>query len=705
MRRPSRAGVWAIAGAAAVWAGAASGFQWGPVASLVITLVAMLAGARSRPLAILILLGACGSLSGALSASRIEATMTASLPAGPIEMIATVSEDGGTRRPSVVRPEALVRDGVWVAWNGPPLGVSSAAHELVAGERVRLSGVLRAAPGLIRGDPVAGRVTASRAETLDTAGGVLYVVGNAVRDRVRGVLDTSQRSQALVAGFLIGDTSGIGSGDLENLRRTGLTHFVAVSGSNVALFLAGWWVVTAVFGVGPLRRFAFGVVGLAIFVVVTRWEASVLRAAFMAALVLGASAAGVALDAWVAIGVSVGALILVGGHLALDVGFQLSVAATVGILVGAEMFGGRRPRPVWATLGAATAAQAAVVPILLVHFGSVPLLSPIANLVAAPLVSASTVAGAIAVVIGWGPAVAVSASLAGLVLQVADLAADWPQLGVVGVAVALGGVAAVRLPRTRPLALAVLAVGAAFSVLGHAALPEEPTVTFLDVGQGDAVVLRDTGGGVALIDGGRDPFVLAEALCRNGIGRVDLLVASHGDVDHVGGFDGVLADHAVGRLWVPDQPDAGPELESLIAAAQDAGIPVDRVRAGIGYRLGALTIQAVGPQRRYQSRNDGSIVLWVDAGRSLLLAGDIEALAQSELPPFRPDILLVPHHGAGTTDPAWLARTVGDVAVVSVGENTYGHPVPAVLSVLADAGATVHMTLEQGDVSLPLSGS
>ena len=124
---------------------------------------------------------------------------------------------------------------------------------------------------------------------------------------------------------------------------------------------------------------------------------------------------------------------------------------------------------------------------------------------------------------------------------------------------ASGAAALIRLKRTRPLAVAGLAVLLGIAVLAPIRPPSVPTATFLDVGQGDAVLLQDPSGGVVLVDGGRDPLVLEEALRRHGINKVDLLVGSHGDVDHVGGFEGMLDAHAVGRLWVPDHPDQGPD--------------------------------------------------------------------------------------------------------------------------------------------------
>jgi competence protein ComEC len=89
-------------------------------------------------------------------------------------------------------------------------------------------------------------------------------------------------------------------------------------------------------------------------------------------------------------------------------------------------------------------------------------------------------------------------------------------------------------------------------------------------------------------------------------------------------------------------------------------------------------------------------------GTALLLPGDIGAVAQWELPPLEPDILLVPHHGSSSTDHAWLSATVGAVAIISVGPNTYGHPTPEILNVLNDAGTEVRVTMEEGDVSIEL---
>jgi competence protein ComEC len=657
---------------------------------------------RRRTFGIVLLLGAAGAVSGALAAERIEATWGAIVPEGPVSVVGLVTEDGNEGRTGVVRPEALVEDEEWVPWDGPALGVElSGDLVLVAGERVRVDGVLRAAPGRVRGDPVAGRITAQDVEHVGSAG-PLFAVGNRLRGRIELLTGGPGAGRALLRGFLIGDTSNLSARDLDALRRSGLTHFVAVSGSNVALFLMGWWLVTAPLGVGSRRRFVLGLVGLAVFVVVTRWEASVLRASVMAGLMLGGAAAGLAVDGWMALGAAVTVLLLASGHLAVDIGFQLSVAATAGIMLGAGLTGRRKPRWVWTVLAATVSAQLAVLPILLWHFGTIPLLSPLANLLAAPLVSAATIAGAFGVVTGLAPFIDSGAALARLVLAVSHVAAEWPQLGVRAVLIigALAGVGAHR--RLRPVVAVVAALAMAWVTLGGGTPPAGPAVIVLDVGQGDAVLVRSLGS-VALIDGGQDPLVLNQKLRSHGVGRIDLLIVTHGDIDHVGGLEGVLASHGVGRLWVPAYGNAGPVLSQLVAEAAEAGIRVDHVDARTRpFRIGEVVLRPLGPTRRFAGDNDGSIVLTASVRRTMLLAGDAEAVAQRELPPLRPDVLLVPHHGSATTDLRWLMEALGDTAVLSVGPNTYGHPAPEIVALLEQAGVEVLVTAEVGDVVIEL---
>jgi competence protein ComEC len=652
-----------------------------------------------------------GAVSGTLAAERTAATFAADLPDGVVTVVGRARSDPEPWGPDLARfmvvPSLLGEGESAVAWQGPPLMVvAEEPLALMAGDEVLVQGRLGADPGRVRGDPVAGTLRARTVTRVAAPSTPWFRAGNALRARIQAMVPGDRdAATALLAGFLVGDVTRLPDGDVEALRRAGLTHFVAVSGSNVALFLGAWWLVVAPLRLGPRLRASLGLGALVVFVVLTRWESSVVRAATMAGLVLAGRIAGVPVDAWTALGGAVTLLLLAAGDLATDVGFQLSVAATAGVLAGAgRLFAGRAPRWLWTILAATVSAQAAVMPLLLGTFGSVPLLAPLANLLAAPLVTAATSVGGIGVVVGWGGLVRLASWLAGLVLAVAHAAAGWPQLDLVGVVAVAGAAAALRIRTLRPLVVAVTAV-----VLVVAARPPPPpseaTVTFLDVGQGDAVLLRDPTGAAVLVDGGREPRVLREALGRYGIERLALVVATHGDVDHVGGLEGLTDAVTVERFWAPDHPDGGDLLATLVAEAAATGIPVDRVRDGVTATVGAFRLETLGPRRRYAADNDGSVVLWVEvAGRSVLLAGDAGAVAQGELPEVRPDVLLVPHHGSASSDPDWIERTVGEVAVVSVGANTYGHPAPEIMDLLDRLGVEVHLTMVEGDVSIPLSG-
>ena len=411
---------------------------------------------------------------------------------------------------------------------------------------------------------------------------------------------------------------------------------------------------------------------------------------------------GIRIDTWTALGASAAGLIILSGDLAVGVGFQLSVVATAGVLAGAGALRGRRPAWAWAALSVTIAAQAAVTPLLLWHFGTVPLFSPLANLAALPFVTLATVAGGVGVLSGWSPLVAAGSAFAAGVLWIARIAAGWPQLGPAGLTLVIA-IALLAMAKAMRKVVAVAVAAAALRFLAPPGLPEGPTATFLDVGQGDAVVLRDDLGSVILIDGGRDPVVLTAGLRRTSVGRIDVLVVTHGDADHAGGLDGIFEHIDVRHLWVPDQPGLGLILSSVIEQAAAHGVPVEHLRSGVSVSIGRFAVEVIGPRRRYLSSNNGSVVLWVRAGpRSLLLAGDVEAVAQRELPVLHPDILLVPHHGSATNDLGWLRRTAGDLSVVSVGDNTYGHPAPAVLDALVRARSEVYLTSDLGDIVVPL---
>ncbi len=710
MIRPERAGRWVLAGGALVWmvvATARTVGGWSIVASVVVGVLLILTSRREWAIAAAGLMVAA-AISGTLSSAREAAVLETSIDGGPVEIAGLALDDvrdGASGPWFLMRPTHARREGAWVEWAGPPMLVSLRdTLEISARDGVVVRGVAVGRPGLARGDPYAGIIRGARVIAVAPPSDVLFVAGNAIRARIHVALGGGGAASALLSGFLIGDVRELPAVSADQLRRAGLSHFVAVSGSNVALFLILWWVIVGPFAFGPRRRAVVGLVGLAIFIVVTRWEPSVLRAAGMAGLLLTARAIGVALTPWVALGTSVSGLLLVSGELSSDVGFQLSVAATVGVMAGAGMFKGRLPRWVGTPLGATIAAQVAVAPVLLVHFGSIPLLSPLANLAAGPLVMIATAAGGVGVLAGIGVLTHIGVVAAEGVLVVARTAAGWPQLGpVAALSVIVGGMLATS-RRFRPLVVTGAACALLVSVVGHR-LPTPATV-FLDVGQGDAELLVGPSGETILIDGGPDPVLILRKLDEYRIDHIDVMVLSHPHDDHATGLVSVIEHLPVRAVWEPGHRGGGPATEKLLAAADERRIPTLVPIAGDRFRVGMFIIDVLGPLRRYASPNDQSLVLRIDAmGMTMLFPGDVEKIAQSELGTLPTDVLKVPHQGADTSDLSWLVATGAREAIISVGPNMFGHPSDSIIAGMAAAGMQVRRTDDEGDIVVPFGAS
>ncbi|MDX1510980.1 MAG: DNA internalization-related competence protein ComEC/Rec2 [Nitriliruptorales bacterium] len=549
-----------------------------------------------------------------------------------------------------------------------------------------------------------------------------------VRDRASGGLGGA--AAGLAVGLVTGDTSLLPDADVERMQATGLSHLTAVSGSNVAIVLAGALVVVRALGLrGRVRRLVIVVV-LAWFAVLTRLEPSVLRASAMAGVVLLAQARGHQAEPVHALSAATLLLVLVDPFLARSLGLLLSVSATAGLLIVAPLVGRRLtglPGPVRVLVATSIGAQVAVAPVLLATTDEVPVVTVVANVIAVP---AAAVASTLAL---FGATV-------GLVLAPVGVACFWLSaapleviLWAARVLVGRGPTLAAGLPAlvaaaltgwllSRPRSVAArrwarLAAALALVVGVPVGLGTSPsvrwlTVTAIDVGQGDAILVEAPGVSI-LVDGGANDAAAAW-LAANGRDRLDLVVVSHPDFDHVGGLPAVVAATEVGSIWWRPLPDMNGAADELAAIAAARGIVMHQPQAGDRVRVRGLTIEVLGPpqDRPYRwadaETNEMSIVLragW--QGRHVLLTGDVEEAAQADLlqEPGRlaADVLKVPHHGAGTSTRAFLEAAAAPVAIIPVGrDNSYGHPHPDVLAVLAASGSRVRRTDLEGTVRVEL---
>ena len=238
------------------------------------------------------------------------------------------------------------------------------------------------------------------------------------------------------------------------------------------------------------------------------------------------------------------------------------------------------------------------------------------------------------------------------------------------------------------------------------------TVTWLDVGQGDAAVIQ-CGGQTMLIDGGKpekSSYIYAW-LQQHGLSYLDVIVATHVDADHIGGLSGALNYASVGTAYCPVTTGTTETFQSFVKylAKRDRRITVPT--AGETFALGGAQVQILGPLHSAEDSNDNSIVLKVSFGAtSFLFTGDAERAEEQDLlnagVNLQSTVLKVGHHGSDTsTSYPFLRAVAPQYAVISVGAgNSYGHPTEAVLSRLRDAGVTTFRTDMQGEITAVSDG-
>ncbi|QHC59207.1 ComEC/Rec2 family competence protein [Rathayibacter sp. VKM Ac-2760] len=539
----------------------------------------------------------------------------------------------------------------------------------------------------------------------------------------------------LLPGLATGDTTALPADLEEDMRTASLTHLTAVSGANCAVVVAAGWLVAALLGAGRRLRTVAALVVLLAFVVLVTPEPSVVRAAAMATVVLLARLgrrSGAAVPALLA---SVLLLVLVDPAIASRLGFVLSVLATGGLLLAAEPIARRLqdvlPRPLALLVAVPLAAQLACQPAVLLIDPSIPVYGVLANLLAEPAAPAATGLGLIGCLLApWWPAgadvaIRLAAVPAWWIASIARAVATWPSpriawlpggVGLLALTL-LTALALLLVTRSRRLVLprrvaatvlaGALVVGGASSVaaplLRSAAVPSDWRVAMCDIGQGDAVLVRGDAG-VLLVDTGPLPERLDACLRLLGLDRLELLVLTHYDLDHVGGVGAVVG--RVDEALVGPVADEGDERDR--AALDGGGALVREAARGDSGSLGSLHWRVLWPEPGSTLRgNEASVTLRVDIAAdarggplSLAMLGDLGAEAQgriARLDPGRVDVVKVAHHGSADQAPALYDALGARIGLVSVGaDNTYGHPTASLLTLLADRGTRALRTDLEG---------
>lgn len=725
-------GVWCGITAAerGAWVGGASVAPW-VIACLGCAVVLML---RRVHIGALVALGLCvGLAAGSLYWEwlSIRTDQLGEHTAGRYTAVAIADPTMGSfGERSAVRLEGLGGERVEVSW---PRG----GDVPEAGELVEFFGTLKTGGDdeWARRRHQAGIAATAKARVVHVRGWSRTLRGAVGPWRLRGIAALRAvpgPGGDLAAGVILGDRRRLSGTQADtDFRTTGLTHLVAVSGSHLVVVAA--LVAWAMRSMHLSRRWtvACTVAVIGLYVVATGVQASAVRAWGMAAVASTAGLSGRRSDASAGLAFAAGVALVAYPPVAFDLGFRLSVAAVAGLVLFSRLaeswtaaalpgLARRLAGPVALTL----TAQAATVPLTVGTFGVVSVISPVANLFVAPLVSLVLVVGLGGILItGVWPWAAgfllhvacaaggAAASIAGWLSRVpgASVPVSIPSAAAVIITLGAGVWLWAVWPKARTYLARIVAACVCMAVVALVAGPPPPrgaSITVADVGQGDAIIVRD-GGRAVLVDAGPDVGTLSDALRRNGVRRLERVVITHLHDDHVAGAKALAGVIPVGEVIVA----RGAEKE-LPDALRRLKAPVRGVIAGDTLRCGRIGMTVLSPPSPPvdAADNTASLVLLVSTpGATVLLTGDAES---SVLEPLcrdgvlsDVDALKVGHHGsADAVSSAVLEVARPELALISVGEgNRYGHPDDDTVSLLLTSGVSVRRTDEEGDLTVPLS--
>jgi competence protein ComEC len=690
--------------------------------------------------------------------TRFGSWAVAELGSGPARGSRVVARaDAGMRWPARGEPgiEILVSGSIERPRRTPGSRLDWPAHLRRRGVAAELElDSLRPAPAGPSG-PRAGPAEVRR------RGGFAGWVDSVRRGAEKGVAAGAPPERAAVArGMVLGQDETIDPLVVDDFRRSGLGHLLAVSGQNVVLLCALAAPLLAAAGAGIRGRVAGLAALISLYVLIAGAGPSLQRAAAMAIAGLAALAVGRVRSRWYALLLAAAITLAIDPRVAAEPGWQLSFAAVAGILLLAPPLRRRLrglPGPLAEGAAMTVAATAATAPIAGHHFDAVSVAGLVANLVALPLVAPVVWLGMVQATLGilGAPVSAlgtVNGALIGILVRVAEKfaalpgaqvrlplrsplavvaayavpAAVWlalrttrPQRALAGVGgwaqAAAGSWRRAGLRRRIALLLSLVAVLALtwHEATGPADPPTHLTVSFLDVGQGDATLIQDGSGAAVLFDGGPPEARTYRLLRRAGVRRLALVVATHASRDHHGGLREVLRRVSTTAILDGGDGSRDPTFRGLFEEARRRGVRRIAPHAGQTLRIGRLRIRILGPRPRPpgpppDDPNPRALAAVVSAGSfDLFLSGDAEspALLGYDLP--RVEAMKVPHHGSADPGlPQLLDRLRPRMAAIEVGEdNPYGHPTPSTLAALRARVPHVRRTDEHGTVRLTVSGA
>lgn len=553
-------------------------------------------------------------------------------------------------------------------------------------------------------------------------------------------------SAPLAAALIFGERDLLDESVLENYQKLGIIHLLAISGLHVGLVSGMAYFVCIRFGLTKEGTIKLLLLLLPIYALLTGAAPSVIRAVMMICFVL-ASQLLIRMKVEPLDGISIAFLLFlfVRPYQLFHPGFQLSFFVSLALIVSAPYIFTRYQSRLAQLFVVSITAQMASFPILLYHFYEFSTISIIMNVFYVPLFSMIVLPLSLLTFLGHfifplltTPFLVILSKIIVTINKFAEIFAGLPFstmiLGRAHPLVFIGYFIAISIffyqweqdKQTRikiysmflPLVIIFIQfIGNQYSPYGE--------VTFIDVGQGDSIFIQlpynqgnyliDTGGMVLFqseswrerknkFEPGRD--IVLPFLKSKGVSRVDKLIITHGDMDHMGGSFSLLEQLTVKEIVLPLVKERSEVETQLVEMAIDKNIPIQVVRKGNRWKKGQASFQVVSPIDQSMDRNDGSIVIYSKmGGLTWLFTGDLEEKGEKVLvetfPQLQVDVLKVGHHGSksSSTD-IFLKHIDARYAIISAGvSNRYGHPHDEVVTRLLENNMNIFRTDEHGAIT------